>query len=170
MHEHHHAAWARELSDVDPVSLQVFTAFKRAMVLQRQHVLKLMSEHGSHPAQAGCLRLLSGHAGLSQREIATYLHVSPPTVTTMLQKMEKAELIERRTDEIDQRLTRIYLTKKGTDIQEGIARAFKESIDIALGSMPEADRLELTRLLDAVSTNIEASLGTSVDEGAHPTC
>ena len=41
------------------------------------------------------------------------LHLSRPSVTAMLQALEKSGAIERRSDERDQRLTRVYLTDEG---------------------------------------------------------
>jgi DNA-binding MarR family transcriptional regulator len=154
----HHAVSTAELDGVDPLSFQVFHAFKTAMMSERQLMLRLMADKGTHPAQAGCLRVLAGNDGISQRDLAENLHVSRPTVTTMLQKMEKSGLIERRADEQDQRLTRIYMTEEGLRLHESLGSAFRDLLEAGLGPMPDADRRELLRLLGDLEANISLAL------------
>ena len=94
------------------------------MHVNRQILLRVMAaEQGGRPGRAGVLRVLTKHEGISQRELADLLHLSPPTVTTMLQKMEQDALIERWTDETDQRLTRIRLTQAGRRQSDHMANA-----------------------------------------------
>jgi MarR family transcriptional repressor of mepA len=119
---------------------------------------RLMAEKGGHPGAAAVLRVLSAHEGISQRDLAVTLHVSRPTVTAMLQKMEQAGLVERWDDEADHRLTRIRLTPEGRARSEELRSSFSDFVDATIGAMPEADRRELARLLDLLSDNAEAAL------------
>ena len=139
------------LEGVDPLSLQVFRAFKRSMVLNRHLVMARLSGEDAHPAQAGCLLTLSRADGMSQSDLAALLHVSRPTVTTMLQKMEAAGTIERRTDEADQRVTRLYLTKAGRELAERMRAVHAEIINDTVGRLAEAERSELLRLLESLN-------------------
>lgn len=50
--------------------------------------------------------------GLSQRELADKLHIQRATATVMLKKMEKAGYVDRRPDQEDQRIFRIYPTEQ----------------------------------------------------------
>ena len=47
------------------------------------------------------LRFLSVNDGITQRDLAEALHVARPTVTKMLNAMEKAGLVRRRPDAAD---------------------------------------------------------------------
>ena len=51
--------------------------------------------------------------GLTQLELAKLSHLTPPTVSVTLQKMEHDGLIKRVPDEFDQRQMRVFLTEKG---------------------------------------------------------
>ena len=64
------------------------------------------------------LMLLSEKGEMSQKDIAGELHVKPPTVNVMVQRMEKAGFVSRRQDEKDQRITRICLTEKGLQMRK----------------------------------------------------
>jgi DNA-binding MarR family transcriptional regulator len=175
MTEHpHHPPFTTELDGVDPLSCQVFHAFKTAMMSERQLMLRLMADKGTHPAQAGCLRVLAANDGISQRDLAENLHVSRPTVTTMLQKMEKSGLIERRADAQDQRLTRIYMTDAGRRLHSSLGSAFRDLLEAGIGPMPDADRRELLRLLNDLEANISRALSPTAggdEKGAGiPSC
>ena len=51
--------------------------------------------------------------GLTQLELAKRAHLSAPTVSVTLKKMEADGLLDRLPDEKDQRTVRVYLTEEG---------------------------------------------------------
>ena len=161
-----HAMLPEDFEGVDPLSSGVLSALRKMMHLNRQILLRMTSvEHGGRPGRAGVLRVLSRIEGISQRELAEFLHLSPPTVTTMLQKMEQDGLIERWNDEADQRVTRIRLTPEGRTQSDGLATAYAKYVASTIGSMSEPDRAELARLLDVLAHHTAAAL-KKLDEPA----
>lgn len=148
---------------VDPLSFEVFQALMNTMKLNGRLLMRTMAGHGGHPGQAGCLWALGARAGMSQRELAEMVHLAPPTVTAMLQKMEKAGLIERWDDEEDQRVTRIRLTETGRALDRDLRAAHGEYVAATIGSMSEDDRRELVRLLCLLGDNIRTALESQED-------
>src|SRR6187401_2277157 len=73
---------------------------------------------GVHLGQEMLLFQLCEEDGATQSEIADCICVEPPTVTKMLQRMEAAGLIERRQDSQDARVSRVYLTAKGRELEQ----------------------------------------------------
>ena len=146
-------------TNLDSPHLRIFQAFKNAMQLQRRLMTKLLGDLGAHPAQAGCIRLLAREDGMSQSDLADRLMVSRPTVTTMLQKMEAARIIERRADERDQRVTRIYLTLEGKKLERELHSVFREIVQSSLGSFTEREMHDLERLLGKLNDNLTRALG-----------
>jgi MarR family transcriptional regulator, organic hydroperoxide resistance regulator len=155
-----------ELEGVDELSARVFRAFLRALRLHRQLMIATLADHDSHPGQAICLRFLSANDGITQRELADALQLARPTVTKMLQSMEKAGAIERRHDETDQRLTRVHLTATGRQLEVELRTVSAALIGDTIGELNEVDRRELERLLDALSGNISAAITARHDERA----
>ena len=154
---------------IDARSVAVFRELRRSIRLSRRLMSTVLSDENSHPAQAVCLSLLSHAGDLSQSDLARTLHVSKPTVTSMLQKLEAAGLIVRTDDEHDARLTRINLTEKGRETAERIRAVHTHSIDATIGCLPEDEREELARLLGKLNATYETALAA---EGhgcaAHP--
>lgn len=140
-----------------PIAERVFSAFFRAMRIHGQTLFKALGEKGLYPGQARCLWIAYRHPGISQRELADRLHVARPTITVMLQKMERAGVIVRRADEEDQRLTRIYLTDEGRAVHTRLAEAMGEFVSNGIGRMSEHDQLEFERLLNTLCHNLSAN-------------
>lgn len=155
-----HGGLPPDIEGIDPLSAEVFAAFRRTMHLNRQYIGRTMAEKGGHPGTAGVLRVLASHEGITQRDLAETLHLSRPTVTTMLQRLEHDGFIERWADETDQRLTRIRLTARGCAQAEAFRALFITYVDATIGAMSEADRRELARLLGLLADNTAAALAS----------
>jgi MarR family transcriptional regulator, organic hydroperoxide resistance regulator len=159
-----------ELEGVDEVSARVFRAFMTVLRLHRRHMTRVFAECGQHPGQAVCLHVIAMHQPVTQRDLADALHLSRPTVSRMLRGMEKAGLVERRTDSVDQRLTRVSLTSAGEAAEREQRTTAAEVVNGTIGTLPEADRRELARLLETLaasfSTAIEARAANG--EGSRP--
>lgn len=155
------------LDDADPSSA-VLKQLKRIMHLNRQLLMRTMSDGGGHPAQAGCLRVIGVHDSITQRDLGVTLQVSPATLTTMLQRIERQGLIERWPDEQDQRLMRLRLTDEGRALNARLAEAHLRYIDATITPLAEEDRVELARLLGLLGDNFVAALETA-DEATSAT-
>jgi DNA-binding MarR family transcriptional regulator len=147
-----------ELEGVDELSAQVFRAFLATAKLHMHIMLRSLADCGSHPGQLMCLRVLTANDGAAQRDLADMLHVARPTVTKMLQGMEKSGLVERRPDEADQRLTRVYLTGAGRAAEKKTSVVAADYINATIATLPEADRRELARLLDKFGASITLAM------------
>lgn len=153
-----HGFFAAALPNLDPEAAASLRAFKRSMVLHRRLLGALLSGEPLHPAQAGCLQVLAHHNGMSQSDLASGLHVSRPTVTVMLQKMEASGLVERRADESDSRVTRVFLTESGRAQAERMHEVIAQVLELSMGTLASEERQELTRLLEKMNDNVVAAL------------
>ncbi len=131
-----------------PDAASVFSDFLAIVHLQRQLMFRVFAKYDLHPAQALCMRVLS-HAGgeVTQTEIANALVLSRPSVTRLLQRMQRSGLVVRRTDETDQRQTLVTLTPAGRDLEHHLEQALAEYAAATLARLPDDDRAELARVL-----------------------
>lgn len=72
-----------------------------------------MSERGASLWHWILLRQAAEHEGSSQRELAENMHIEPPTLVRHLDNLAHEGLVERRRDERDRRIARVYLTDAG---------------------------------------------------------
>lgn len=153
-----HPFFDLDMDGVDAATMAAFRAFKRAMMLHRRLLMCSISGRPMHPAQASGLQMLAHHDGIGQSELAELLHVSRPTVTVMLQRMDISGLIQRRPDQADSRITRVYLTGKGRKVAAEMQAGFVDMMNTSIGWMPEADKLELARILNSVNDHVSSTL------------
>jgi len=89
-------------------------------------------------------------------ELAARLRVEPPTVTRMLQRLEGCGLVERRRDPGDARSFRVYLTRKGRDLEGPVAERWGTVEARAFEGMSEEEMLLLRGLLARIRKNLGA--------------
>ena len=92
----------------------------RARDLKHKRVHDLMDELGLYQGQAFVLYALWDQDGLTQSELTERLNRSPSTITKTVQRMEKAGFVERRSDDNDERISRVCLTDAGREIQSAV--------------------------------------------------
>jgi DNA-binding MarR family transcriptional regulator len=128
--------------------------------------MRIRPERHLHPGQARCIWVISTNDGISQRDLAELLHLSRPTVSIMLQNLERAGLIEKTAHPDDQRVTCICLTEAGRELDVRLRRFHREYINATIGAMSRKDRKEFERLLGRLRTNIEQAIEEQDGDGA----
>ena len=63
------------------------------------------------------MRILSKCEGVSMIDLVEYTHLSKPTVSLGIKKMEEMGLVSRESDPDDARISKIYLTEKGKTLE-----------------------------------------------------
>lgn len=90
-------------------------AMHRLELLRRIKSRAIMRASGLHPGQPPLLLYIREHPGCTQKEAADKLDVTPASAAASLKRLEKAGLVERKTDERDARRNCLYLTKAGEE-------------------------------------------------------
>ncbi len=109
---------------------------------------------GLSRAQWQLLAALKRNEGIQQGALADLMDIEPITLVRLLDRSEKAGLVERRPDPKDRRAWRLYLTSQAhpeLDVMYDIGGATREE---ALADLTEADRAELFRILEIVRGNL----------------
>src|SRR5690349_17423855 len=92
------------------------------------------------PTATAALGQHAQHAGLTHGELAGYEQLAPPTITSIVGKMEGMGLIRRETDAADRRVTRIRITEQGLDQLESIRTRRTSWLAARLLELDDADR------------------------------
>ncbi len=97
--------------------------------------------------------------GMSQRELAKAVRLSPPTVAVSLKNLEEKGYVSRTTDKEDQRRNLVRLTDKGHRAVELGNEAFQTVEEQMLAGFSEAEKEQLTgfflRMLDNLGAKEE---------------
>lgn len=114
---------------------------------QRAYAESRLRALGLHNGQDLILLRLVEHDGQTQRALADSLDVEAPTITRMVQRMERAGLVERRSDEADARLSRVYLTARGRALQADIRQVWVDVESCLVQGLTVAEQALLRRLV-----------------------
>lgn len=128
--------------------------------LVHTHFLRVHSyldKIGLHPGQTKLLLILRNLNGLSQREICEKLNVKPSTITVMIKRMEKTEFIERKSDENDQRISRIFITEKGLEVCKLLEDINKEIEKECFINFTEEEIDKAKKLISKMTDNLMAA-------------
>lgn len=82
-------------------------------LIHRIHIQRVNLKHGLYPGQMPILHTILERNGCTQKEIATHLQISPPSVATSIKRMQKAGLVTKEVVSNDMRCTKIMLTERG---------------------------------------------------------
>lgn len=119
---------------------------------------ELFEKVNLHPGQPPLLFILHNHEGITQKELAEKLNVTPPTVAVMIRRMEKYELIEKKHDKNDRRIYRVHLSKKGREMIKELHKIFKELEIVVFENFNDEEKETFRNFLNKVVNNIEMSL------------
>ena len=84
---------------------------------------------------------------LTVTEISNLLQITPAGVTHLINPLEEAGFIERLQDPNDRRVVLIGLTKKGTEVAEGLIVDVQEKLIGLVNYLGEEDSKTLIRLM-----------------------
>jgi MarR family transcriptional regulator, organic hydroperoxide resistance regulator len=128
----------------------------RTTVQIREATRRILARYGLQRPQNLVLDALVDRDGLTPGEIAKRLEVSGPTAVKMAQRMEVNGLVERRRDDPDGRLVRVYLTEQGRKIQGPIQQEIDRIATAAVAGLSDRSRHELIRALETVRDNLRS--------------
>ena len=136
-----------EISRKTPLKSTVGYMLANVCKLHRQRAEVLLNEIGLHVGQEMLMCGLWGKEGITQIELAENLMIQPATVTNMLQRLERGGFVERRPDTEDHRISRVYTTEKGRDMEEVVQEKWSQLEQEAFVGLSVEERILLRRLL-----------------------
>lgn len=119
-------------------------------------VAERLREIGLSVPQCDVLTTLTEAEGVSQQELAKRLYVTKGNISGLLDRLETAGLVERRSTAADRRQYEIYLTTAGREAAEKAIAIQHDFIGATLGRLSGEDLGALERLLVAFRDQIRA--------------
>jgi DNA-binding MarR family transcriptional regulator len=101
----------------------------------------------------GLLALLLKEDGLTNAEIAEKLDVRPSSVTNMVKQLEQNNFIERKQDEQDKRISRIYLTSQAHEKKAEQVENFDNLSEDLFANLTAEEILILSELIKKILEN-----------------
>jgi len=110
---------------------------------------------GMTGAQSRLLAVIAGQPGINQGQLAERLDVEPITVCRMIDRMEQAGLVERRTKKNDRRARRLYPAPNAEELIGQLEAHGRRLIEAMTHSINADDRTKLLELLETIRANLQ---------------
>jgi DNA-binding MarR family transcriptional regulator len=130
---------------VSRVYLAVTSALKKGMATAGVKNVK--------PAYIGALFTLWGEKRLRPSELGRKAGLEPSSMTGLLDRMERDNLVKRTPDPQDRRASRIELTYDGVAAEEPVREAVTQTLDTLFAGIPDTDLETTKRVLRTVLIN-----------------
>jgi MarR family transcriptional regulator, transcriptional regulator for hemolysin len=125
--------------------------------LLRRNMDRRLQSLGLTQAQWRAIVHLSRSEGMTQAALAESLEIQPITLTRLIDRMEGAGWVERRTHPLDRRAVQLFLTPQSQPILEEMhARAGDTLNEATRGVSPRAQR-QLVATLEQIKHNLTAA-------------
>ncbi|GAA1252062.1 hypothetical protein GCM10009609_14250 [Pseudonocardia aurantiaca] len=122
-------------------------AFRGVARQLRHQTQRTLAPWDVTPSQARALGVLTRHGPMRLGALSDYLRIVPRSTTEVIDALEQARLVERRSDPDDRRATLVALTSRGADVAAGIRAARAAEAEGFFARLDEADRTSLARIL-----------------------
>lgn len=133
-----------------PTLAQRLALLVRRAVTERMAAEAWAMEAGFRPGCINVLRTVAGAGPVSQREVSDRLLLDPSDTVTLVDILERAGLIRRERDPADRRRHALTVTGQGELAVRRLAEVAREAGDAVLAPLDEAERRQLTALLERV--------------------
>jgi MarR family transcriptional regulator, repressor for mepA len=104
--------------------------------------------------QAFVLGYLVQNPGAIQRDIAEVSRTSAASVSSLLQGLERRDLVERRTEPGNERSKRVHATAAGAELIAGFESAMAAADETILAPLDETERATLQTLLNKITAQL----------------
>jgi MarR family transcriptional regulator, transcriptional regulator for hemolysin len=131
--------------------------------LVRAHADRQSARYGITRAQWAVLAKVERFEGMKQSELAEQMEMQPITLTRLVDRLCDAGWIERRGDETDRRVNRLYLRKAARPLLAKLSGLRSEITDAALQGISPADANRLLTQLEAIKENLRNAIQDQED-------
>jgi len=135
------------------------------------HSRYLASTFGLTGPQLVCLRALDRLGTTTPSELARHVALSQATVTGIVDRLARRQLLTRRRSQSDRRLVEVAITPAGRALLDQAPSALQETFACALGEMSTAEQENIRRTLNTIVSmmgvdNLDAAPVLSTDAEA----
>lgn len=124
------------------------------MHLHRQRVQAYVDEVKLYHGQLPILEAIKDHDGCTQNKLTEVLHISAPSITNSIRRLENKGLVVKSVDESDNRRSILRITKEGKEVAEQCRRRFDEIDVVCFKGISEEEKELLYSIMKRMSENL----------------
>lgn len=95
------------------------------------------------------------NGGLTQVELSRMMLVNRANITTLIDRMEKADLVVRKPVPDDRRYNIVQLTEHGQEMHKKVAGVYRAKITEIMAVLSDGEKRQLVEILEKVRLNLD---------------
>ncbi len=135
---------------------QIVTAIRQIIRAVDMQSRQLFEEHGLTGPQLAVLQETQRLGPASPTALARGVHLSQATVTGILQRLQRRELVSRESSMDDRRSVMVSITAAGEALLAASPSQLQDRFRDALSSLPSWERLQILATLQRVASLMDA--------------
>lgn len=135
---------------------QIVAAIRRIIRAVDLHSRRLVSGHGLTGPQLAVLQEIARLQPVSPSVVAKSAHLSQPTVTGILKRLESRELVTRQKNDVDRRSVSFAVTEAGQKTLAASPSLLQDDFRTALSRLEEWERSQILATLQRVASLMDA--------------
>ncbi|MET3617808.1 DNA-binding MarR family transcriptional regulator [Peptoniphilus olsenii] len=112
-------------------------------------------KYGVTKSQWIAMYYINRHKSLNNNDLAELMGAKQPTISGIIDRLEREKLIIRKEDKKDKRRKFIRLTKKGEEINEELTEIAQDFRDVCLSGIDEKDQETFLQILNKMVVSAE---------------
>lgn len=121
----------------------------------RRNYDRQLKHFGLTPCQFEVLMTLWAEDGIVLSELRRRVSRDGPTITGVVDRMEKKMLVKRIRDPHDRRVVKVHLTAKGENLKQDLSRTKKRIMEKITRSLSLKEMSSLVALMEKMMRNVE---------------
>lgn len=137
--------------------LNAFIGFNLRATLKKieKHLSSRLEEFGVTIPQSFILYCLQEENGITLKEIGTRTLIDSSSMTVLVDKLEKDNLVERRLDPQDRRAIRVFITDKGAQVAAQIVKIKYEFNALLYDLLGEGNQKEFIHAINNLMNGLD---------------
>lgn len=123
-------------------------------MMRRIFIQRAATRDGICLGQSRVLEYIRRNPNCSQKDIADFMEVSPPSVAVMVKRMVRDELIQKISDANDLRQNRLTITPKGIEVSENCRNLFEQMDEQVYDGFSDEELELLASYLTRLANNL----------------
>jgi MarR family transcriptional regulator for hemolysin len=146
------------------VDMHLLFALGEVQRLVRAYADKQAARYGITRAQWAVLAKVERAEGMKQTELAEQMEMQPITLTRLIDRLCDNGWIERRSDDSDRRVNRLYLRKAARPLLSKLSGLRSELTATALEGINPSDAHRLLGQLETIKENVRNAIQSANEE------
>lgn len=133
------------------LSLKLLVVFSRSWHFIEENIKKNITSYGLNSTEFGVLELLYHKGEQPIQQIGKKILLTSGSITYVVDKLEKKQLIVRKSCHKDRRVTYVHLTKKGEELIEKIFPTHSDYVNQLFSTLSDDEKETMIALCKKIS-------------------